>query len=390
MKNFTKFLAVMLVFIIAISTTACSLTPQWSYKNGENELSIGVYIYAMYNAYTEAQSYAQQTEGYDSEAGTYDGETSFLNVQITDDDGNTATADQWILDETERTMKTLLAIDAEYERLGATMDEATIEGNKATAKEYWDYGPYYAMYGEQYKSPLKDTFEPLGVSYESFEYFYLTSAKQEVIFDILYTEGGEKAVDDKELTDFFTTNYTSYVFFNTNLYTTEESTADEGGALSTNKAFSKKEISKYENTYESYVNDIKSGKSIDDVIKKMMKDENLDADPSSKSVEIMENSSIGEDLVSAINELKEGQASYKIVGEEDTQVIYFFYKEPIDNQVKAYIEDATNRKSVLQQYKGEEFQEYMDKLSTDITVDVNNKAVKKYSPADFEDVAPVM
>ncbi len=384
MKNFTKFLAVILCLVIALSTAACSLTPQWSYADGENELTIGTYIYAMYNAYSQAQSYAQESEAYDSEAGTYNGEKSFLNIEITDDEGNTATADQWIKDETDKTMRTLLAIDKEFERLGATIDQATMENHKATAKEYWDYGPYYKMYGEQYLSPYKDTFEPLGVSYESFEYFYLTSAKQEVIFDMLYAEGGEKGVDDKELTEYFTENYTSYVYFNTNLYTTEQQTGDDGQSLSTNKAFSKEDIKDWEKTYEGYVADVNAGASVEDVAKKLMKKEKLENDPSVKNVEILSDSSIGADLVDEISKLKEGEASYKIIGEEDTQVIYFFYKAPIKDEVKNYIEDATNRDSVLQNYKGEEFQAYIDSLADAVKPEINNKAIKPYNPSKFE------
>lgn len=384
MKNFTKFLAVILCLVIALSTAACSLTPQWSYADGENELSIGTYIYAMYNAYSQAQSYAQNSEAYDSETGTYNGETSFLNIEITDDEGVTATADEWIKAETDKTMRTLLAIDEEFERLGATMDEATLENHKATAKEYWDYGPYYSMYGEQYLSPYKDTFEPLGVSYESFEYFYLTSAKQEVIFDALYTQGGEKGVDDKELSEYFTENYTSYVYFNTNLYTTEQETSEDGESLSTNKAFSKSDIKDWEKTYKGYVADVNAGASVEDVAKKLMKKEELENDPSVKNVEILSDSSIGADLVDEISKLKEGEASYKIIGEEDTQVIYFFYKAPISDEVKNYIEDDTNRDSVLQNYKGEEFTSYIDGLADAIKPEINDKAVKSYSPKDFE------
>ena len=385
MKNFTKFLAVALCFVIALSTAACSLTPQWSYAHEDNELNIGVYIYAMFNAYNQAQTYAQQTEGYDAEKGTYDGEESFLNVEITDDDGNKAVAEQWILDETDRTMRTLLAIDAEFERLGATFDQAALDNHKATAKEYWDYGPYYRIYGEQYLSPYKDTFEPLGVSYESFEYYYLTSAKQEVIFDTLYSDGGEKGVDDKELTKFFTENYTSYVYFNTNLYKTTEVPAENEGESATtkNEALSDKEIKEITSKFEGYVADTNAGKNVDDVVKAYMKDEDIKEDPSSRGVEIMDESVIGEDLVKAIEDLKEGQATYKVVGEGDTKVIYYLYKEPIDKQVKTYIGDAVNRSSVLQSYKGEEFQSYIDTLADEIEFTVS-KAVNAYEPADFE------
>ena len=385
MKNFTKFLAVILCMVIALSTAACSLTPQYSYKEGDNELAIGVYIYALYNAYSQAQSYAQQTEGYDSENGTYDGEKSFLKVQITDDKGVTATADQWITDEADRMLRTLLAVDKEYERLGATMDQTTENGYKASAKEYWDYGPYYQMYGEQYINPYKDIFEPLGVSYESFEYYYLTSAKQEIVFDILYNEGGEKAVTDEELTKYFTDNYTSYTYFSTNLYNTVEATSDqEGGTLSSNEALSESEIKKIENNYKGYVSSLNSGAKIADITKKFTKDFELESDPSVSNVEILDESSIGEDLVSAIKELKEGTASYKTIGEDDSKIMYLFYKEPIKNQVKNYIEDDTNRTSVLRSMKADEFQTYIDDLAKSLDVEIS-KAVSKYTPSMFEE-----
>lgn len=387
MKNFTKLVAVVLVMIIALSTAACSLSPQWSYKTDDTELAIGVYIYALYSAYSQAESLAQQTEGYDSEAGTYDGEDSFLKVQITDEDGVTATADEWITDQADKTLRNLLAIESEYNRLGATMDEATVTSYKTSAKEYWDYGPYYQMYGEQYLSPYKDIFEPLGVSYESFEYFYVTSAKQEIIFDLLYGKDGEKGVSDEELTKYFTENYTSYSYFNSNLYETVEATSDSAdaeGTISQNKAFSEDDIKKYEKNYKGYADSLNSGSEFSKVVEKFMKDETLENDPSTSNVEIMDESVIGEDLVSAINELKEGEASYKTIGEEDSQVLYLFYKEPIKNQVNNYIEDETNRASVLQSFKGEEFERYIDELANALEITISD-AVSKYTPSMFED-----
>ncbi|MBQ2970944.1 MAG: hypothetical protein IJE16_00165 [Ruminococcus sp.] len=384
MKNFTKFLAVVLAMVIALSTAACSLTPQWSYKEGDTELAIGVYIYALYSAYSQAQSYAQQTEGYDSEAGTYDGEESFLKVQITDDDGVTATADQWISDQADKTLKSLIAIEHEYNRLGATLDEATVQSYQASAKEYWDYGPYYSMYGEQYISPYKDIFEPLGVSYESFEYFYISSAKQQAVFELLYADGGEKGVTDEELTTYFTENYTSYTYFNSNLYTSESTTDEEGAESSLNVALSDSEIAKYEKNYKGYASSLNSGSKISDVTEKFVKDYELESDPSVSNVEIMADSTIGEDLVNAINELEEGKASYKKIGAEDTQVMYLFYKEPIADQVKSYIGDSTNRASVLESYKGEEFNSYIEELAKSLNIEIS-KAVSKYSPSMFED-----
>ncbi len=384
MKNFTKLLAVILCMVIALSTSACSLKPEYSYKTDDTELAIGVYIYALYSAYSQAESFAQQTEGYDSETQTYDGEDSFLKVQITDDDGVTATADEWITTQADKTVRNLLAIEHEYNRLGATMDEATTQGYKDSAKEYWEYGPYYAMYGEQYINPYKDIFEPLGVSYESFEYFYVTSAKQEIVFDLLYADGGEKGVNDEELTKYFTENYTSYAFFNTNMYETKEATSDEGQAVSENVKMSDDAVKKIEKDFKSYADSLNNGSKYDDVVKKYMKDYEIEDDPTSKSVEILEDSAIGDELKTALKDLDEGKATYTAVGEENTRVMYLLYKKAIADEIDAYIKDATNRESVLQNYKGEEFTSYIDSVAASLDVEIS-KAVKKYTPSMFED-----
>ena len=384
MKNFTKFTAVILVCIIALSTAACSLTPQWSYKTDDKELAIGVYIYALYSAYQQAESFAQETEGYDSEAGTYNGDESFLKVEITDDDGVTATADQWITTEADKTVRTLLAVEQEFKRLGATVDEATMQNYEASAKEYWDYGPYYSMYGEQYLSPYADIFEPLGVSYESFEYFYTASAKQQAVFDALYAVDGEKAVSDKELTKYFEDNYTSYTYFNSNLYENVEEELEDGTTQSSSVAFSDAEIAEFKSEYQGYVDSVNAGADVADVIDQFMAKNSLESDPSTSGVEIMSESTIGDDLVKIIEKLDDNKAAREVIGEGDTQSIYFLYKEAIANQTKNYIGDEANRDSVLQSYKGTEFEEYIDEIAANLELSVNS-AVKKYTPAMFED-----
>ena len=63
---------------------------------------------------------------------------------------------------------------------------------------------------------------------------------------------------------------------------------------------------------------------------------------------------------------------------------YLFYKGKIADKVDEYIKDATNRKTVLQNYKGEEFKAYVDSLADAITPEINNRAVKSCTPSKFE------
>ena len=141
---------------------------------------------------------------------------------------------------------------------------------------------------------------------------------------------------------------------------------------------------KIESDCKGYADSLNGGKKFSDVSSKFTKDYELENDPSVSNVEIMDNSVIGADLVSAINDLDEGKATNKAIGEENSQVMYLFYKGKIADKVDEYIKDATNRKSVLQSFKGEEFTSYIDELAISLEVEIS-KAVSKYTPAMFEE-----
>lgn len=388
MKNYTKIIAVVLALVVALSAASCSLSKEYSYKTGDTELPIGVYIYSLYSAYNQAQSYAQKLDSYDSEKGTYDGKKSFLGVEITDDEGNTATADEWIRDNADKSMRDILATQKLFKELGATVDEATLQGYDEACKQYWDYGPYYAYYGEQYKNPYKDIFEPLGVSYESFyTATYYNSALKEAVFDAIYGATGTQAVSDEELTLYFTDKYTSYKYFSANLYESKESESEDEnatGALTTDVALSDEKIDEYKSNFEKYADAINSGESYEDVVKQYMSDYDIEEDPTTANVEIMSESTIGADLIDEIEKLSEGEASTKVIGEDNTAMIYLFYKEPIANEVEKYIADETNRSTILHNYKQEEFDEYIKKVADELDVEISS-AAKNFSLSKFEE-----
>lgn len=393
MKNFTKLLAVILCLVVALSTAACSLRPQWSYKEqgSDDELPIGIYIYALYNAYNKAGSYARETESYNSETGLYNGEKSFLNVKITDDEGKTAVASQWIKEEAENTVKTLIAINKEYDRVGATIDEAKL---KSQIKGQWNgdfykNDPTYKQYYEMgYITADQLVLEEYGISYASYEYYNLTAYKEEAIFDKLYTtEGGEKAVADEDLKKFFTENYTSYTYFNTNLYTNEtvEGSESETGALTTQKPMSEEEIKKNQKKFEGYANDLKGGKSIDDVVKAYKADFKLaeDAIASSTKVELTKEISAGDDIKKALESLKEGEATTLVVGEDTQKSLYLIYKSAIEKEVENNFSDKAKKDAIIVNMKGDEFKNYIENLTKNTKIE-KSKFVDKYDPKMFE------
>ena len=145
----------------------------------------------------------------------------------------------------------------------------------------------------------------------------------------------------------------------------------------------KEEIAKHEKNFKGYVEDIKKGKSIDDVKKAHMDDYKLSQDTAVTAVENLANSAIGEDLIKAIEALKDGEASYKIIGEGANQVIYFFYKESIKKQTANYLSNEADFESVLGDMKGDEYKSYINKLAQGIKLE-KSRFVDKYDPSMFE------
>ena len=87
MKPTVKIGSLLLAVVMALSAafaTGCSMSKEWSYKTSDKELAIGVYIYCLDLAYQQAQTKAKELDDYD---GTND---KWLDLEITDDDGNTA------------------------------------------------------------------------------------------------------------------------------------------------------------------------------------------------------------------------------------------------------------------------------------------------------------
>lgn len=372
MKNFSKILCVVLALIMALSVASCTLGKQYAYQQDDIEIPIGVYIYYLMNSYSTAQNYAQQSDLYDSSTGRYDGKKSFLKMEITDDDGETAVAEDWILKDAKEKLDNAIASYTKFNELGCTLDESEIDSMQEYYKSYWDQG-----YSEQ--------FEPYGISFDSFfEVAYLIPVMQNEAFEAEYAVDGPSAVSDEELTAYFTENYTSYSYFSANLYTTVESEAEgDEETTSTDVALSDEEIAAYKKVFEGYASTLSSGGSYDDVIAEYMEKYAIEEDPSTSGVEI-----IGEDtdseILKAIKELKEGEAKTLEIGDDDTsKQLYLIYREPIANQVEAYMDPEQHRDEVLASMKSDDFTDLIKKLAEESGY-VLSSACSSYKPSMFE------
>ena len=363
-------MAVVMIFSVLIVSgcTPISLYKEWSYKTADKELAIGIYIYSLDTAYQQAKSYAQELDDYD------ESKDSWLEMEITDDDGNKEVASKWIKDQAKLMCLSYLVVDEQIKKENIDVSLASADEQ---AETYWNVGQY-ADYG--YVMPMKDDLEPYGISLESFRYCSTEySTKYQALFNKLYKEGGSKEVTDEELTKYFNDNYTDYSYFSVNLYT---ASTDEAGE-STNIAMSDKEAKKVTDEIDGYVKDINNGKAYDDVIDAYMKANDIESDPATSSIENLENTSLGDEVKEALEKLDNNKATAVKVGSGENAVYYFVYKRNIKNAAKDYLADETNSAKVLSSMKGEEFDDYIEELTKKLDYEENTSAIDKYEPKMF-------
>lgn len=374
MKNFSKILCVVLALVIALSAASCSLSKQYAYEKDDIKLPIGVYIYYLYNAYNSAQSYAQKSDLYDAETGKYDGKKSFLKMEITDDDGKTAVAEDWIKDKAAEDTKTAVAIQTKFNDLGCTLDQTEIDSTQSYYKSYWD---------QSYSEML----EPYGISFDSFFLAgYTLPAMESEAFKAEYGTGGPSAVSDEELTKYFKDNYTSYKYFSANLYTTETAENTDGSAetASENIPLSADKIAEYQKDFDGYATTLSDGGSYADVVAEYMKKYAVEEDPTTENVEDIDEESTDE-IMKTILDMKDGQAMTVVIGDDDTtKQIYLVYREPIENQVEAYTDPEQHKNDVLSAMKHEEFDEMLNKLAEEMNITLSS-ACDSYKPSRFEE-----
>lgn len=369
LKIGSLFLAVLMA-ASAVFASGCSFNKEWSYKTSEKELAIGVYIYALDAAFQQAQTKAKELEDYDA---TND---KWLDLEITDDDGNTAVARQWIKDQAQKTCLEYLAVEKALADEGASVSEADQQAADEQAKTYWDVGQY-ANYG--YIMPMSKELEPYGVSFDSFRYCTAQySANYSTLFAALYEEGGSQAVSAEELQKFMEESYVSYTYFSVPLY---EASTDEAGE-SVNVAYSDDKVKELTDELEGYAKDIDGGKAYADVIADYMERNSVENDPSVDNTEQLDSFSMGDELKEAVEKLGSEKATTVKVGEGDTATLYLVYKKDIVSAAKDYLESESNRAGVLNTMKSDDFKKFIDDAVEKLEYE-KSSAVDGYDPKMF-------
>lgn len=384
MNNFKKICAAFLAVLMIVTIAGCSRKPSWSYKTDSKTYAEGVYIYSLFSAYNEAYTILQEQLGE-----KFDATASILDITA-DFDGEEGEegkvlCETWINNQADIITRNLAALDEKIEEYGLSLDKTQVESARELAKEDWYLGPYYEYYvASGYEATsYEKMLSPYGVSFDSFfTSTYLASVKQNAIFEYLYGKNGIEAVSDDEIKEYFTENYTSYAYFTVNLYETSINTETSQQEY---LPYSQELIDGVEKELKDYAKQVNSGTPYTEVMYQYMKAHNIVDNPTTYNTEILDNSALGEEVLKAVKELKEGKATYLKVGTGDTSIMYFITKFPIEDEAEAYLKADGNRQTILQTLKTDDFRNYLDEITENVEVEVNEKAIEKYSPAIFEE-----
>ncbi|MCI9273163.1 MAG: hypothetical protein HFE39_04300 [Clostridiales bacterium] len=339
MKKLKTVAALMLALVMLLSTTACSGDTTWSAKYEDTTLPVGVYIYNTYSAYYQA--YYQVT----------DSSTPVMDQKI----GDKPVSD-WIKEKATESIKSTLYTQKKFKELGLSFTEEELSVQQKNLDSSWAQG--------------KAILEKLGIAKESLN---IASIQQQAmyikIFEAIYGKGGEKAVSDSELEDYYVDNYTHYGYFTKALTTTDKNKKTVN--------LSDEEIKKIGEKFEEYAKDInENGKKPEDVAKTYKDDEDLESDPYRQNTLIVKDSTLSDDLQSALKDLDAGKA--KAVKSGTTY--YLLYKYDIKDSVSDLKKEET-RTQYLSYMKGEEFDTMMAEGAEALEgVTINDSALKKYTP----------
>ncbi len=367
MKNISKILITILAVVMIISMTACA-DMTWSYRDSKTTAAPGVYIYYMSGAYAYAENQvatelAETTDPTDPTEAT--NPEDIFSKDIENIDGEKVNARDFILEESDKAVKTYLYVRSEFEEAGLELTAEQLEAASKNADDAWAY------YGTAYES--------LGISKDSFyNAEYLFAAQYEALFKHIYQEGGSKEVSDKEIEEYYLDNYTTYSYFPVTLYTTETS---EDGTTSTSTALSEDEIKEINDALETAVDDINDGKlTYEEFATQYVEDNELTSDPTVAGTEVLEDSSAPEDIIKALEDLDSKKATTITVGEDNTAVTYLIYKGDINDTLETTFATEGYDYSVLQKMKSEEYSDDVSENAQKHECEKNQAVIDKYQP----------
>ncbi|CCX36757.1 uncharacterized protein BN452_00776 [Clostridium sp. CAG:1013] len=345
MRNIWKRIAAAaLALAMCLSFAGCyDENKTWAARKGDDELPIGAYIYYLYSAYLEAGSQV-------------DSETSVLDAEIEGQD-----AEQWIKDLALNYVQAYYYISDKFDELGLELTEEDLVNVENTASSFWSY------YGS--------TLEELGISQDSFEKAYaLYGEKFERVMKAMYGEGGELALEDGALEEYYCGAYINYEYFSASLTTTNED--GESVELTDDEKADLKE------TFEGYVKKINAGElTMSEAADEYAEESGTDS--SLMSPVCVKSDNMSTLVFDALNSVKEGEAAFV----ESTSGYLVVRKLSVKDYYDEYVANSEDQQfTLLTELKGEEYSDYVLEQAASVEgVELNQAAMDSIKVSSLVD-----
>lgn len=348
-KNIIKPVALLGAAAMLLSASGCADTT-WSYKTSEKTLTNGGWIYYTFDAMNEGMSKIQAD----------DEEFDLTKNDISSKKIEDKNAVDWINDEAKEHALNFLTIYKLAKDFDIKVDEENRKTMKNTYKSYFDAG-------------YMDTYETLGVGLDTFvDVFVVYPDLEEKVFKHVYGTDGPKAVKDDEIKKYFTEKYTSYYYIPYSLKTTD----DDGNSVDVDDATKDKVTS----NFADYATQLNKGDSIETIEASYKVDFEVETVPGVKNTEILEDSTVPEDVQKVIKELGDKKATVKTIN--DTH--YLIYKGSISDEAKNLSDEASDgstitKNTVLHKMKDDDFKTYLEEERKKLKYEKNDACLSKYT-----------
>lgn len=350
MKSIVKKLAagVTACLCLVSALTGCySEDKAWSAKRGDDTAAIGVYIYYLSSAYSEALGKVE------------DASKSVFDQEIDGKDGT-----QWVKDRAKESIQLMYYVDQKFDELGLTLSDDDQNQITSLTSNMWSYS----------SSQLNE----YGIAKTSLERAYSEFiVKYQKVFETMYGKGGEKEVSDDDIRTFYEDTYTDFEYF-TCSYTKTDEDGNSEDMTDDEKAEAKTD-------FEAYVTKIQDGDlTLEEAAEEYQK--SIDSDTStyqSQTVDLETNGSYYPDeFVEKLESMKEGEVAY--VDLPDSNKFYVIQKNSISKKCDEVLADDSQRLNIIATMKNDEYSNDMEesaKKLDDITF--NDSAINSYDPKMF-------
>lgn len=341
MKQMKKLLAVLLLMVMLVSMTSCSPTVgKWIARSEHAEVPVGVYLVYENLYYQQAFYYVD------------DYTKSPLKQEVELEDKTTMTGAEWIKKNALDVITNSAAVYSECIRLGVTLTEAERELLEDEAATAWESNA--------------DAYELIGVGQNSLEYMYEYNKLSDKLFDHIYGEKGTTPVTKEELVKHFEEKYDSVDYFMVSL-------KDADG----NK-LSKADQNAIEDELEVLAAQLNSGSvKFEDVVAQYNKAHEKATVTATNRIGQLD-SVFTSTIATQLKKCAQGEA----VVLEYSDYMYLMFRNKISDKTEEYLKE--NGDALRHELKDEDYTKYLEDVEKKVVLEINDAAVKKYSPKWME------